>query len=80
MMLAPVAVAATIMLLAALMAPWMVGNGAAGVPQPEVQVLAASAYRVTSAAVTESACPSNSKRMQKIGRRQYEEADNQRCL
>jgi hypothetical protein len=78
MMLAPVAVAATIMLLAALIAPWMVGKGADDVPQPLVQLLAASAYRVTSAAEAESAYPSMSKKMQYIGRRRYAEADIQR--
>src|SRR5882672_5701058 len=73
-MLAPVAVAATIMLLAALIAPWIVGKGAADVPQPLVQLLAASAYRVTSAAVAMPVHPSNSNRLQNIRRSGCEEA------
>jgi len=61
------------------MAPWIVGKGVAWVPQPLVQVLAASVYRVTSLAKAESLCISNSNKMEVVERISLREADFKVC-
>ena len=76
---APVAAADTIIVFAELMAPWIVGKGVAWVPQPLVQVLEASVYRVTSLAKAESLCISNSNKMEVVERISLREADFKVC-
>jgi len=61
------------------MAPWIVGKGVAWVPQPLVQVLEASVYRVTSLAKAESLCISNSNKMEVVERISLREADFKVC-
>jgi hypothetical protein len=67
------------MVFAALMAPWIVGKGVARVPQPLVQVLEASVYKVTSLAKAESLCISNSNKMEDVERMSRREANFKMC-